>query len=220
MLLKRQTVIWLFFFSAVALAQQQCVPPMERVSRSFSGWHQIFRGRLAKVEVEQSLYERRKDEDCFIAVRITNVADRTVGVDLRRFWNVIYPNSWGFSRTRAPELVDEERIIREPMSQVDKNKLEIDFASNRLTAIMPKASINYFREFTISRNIRKEIDSAGNKFLIVGLDGALQMTDGQTIEEVIFPANDDSGARWLPVRLPVTWQTVPPNSLVVDQHPK
>lgn len=182
-------------------------------------WHQVFRGRLAQVEVDETLYERRRDEDCLIAVRVTNVTDRPIGVDLRKYWNVIYPNSWGFSKTPAPELVDEERMIREPISPKDKSKLQHDFESNRLTAIMPKASINYFRGFSIGRNIRKEIDTSGNLFLIVGLEGTLRITDGQSIEEAIFPANEDNSARWLPVHLPATWQTVPTDSLVVDQHP-
>jgi hypothetical protein len=54
--------------------------------------------------VDRSLYERSKNEDCFIAAYVTNLANRPVGVDLRKFWSVIYPNSWGFSKTRAPGI--------------------------------------------------------------------------------------------------------------------
>ena len=38
-----------------------------------------------------------------------------------------------------------------------------------------------------------------NPYLIVGLDGVLEMTDGQTIEEVIFPMNGAGAerARWV-----------------------
>jgi len=100
-------------------------------------WHQVFEGRLVTVEVDRTLYERRKDEDCFIAVRITNATTHPVGVDLRRFWNVIYPNSWGSSNTPAPELVDEERRIRQPISEEDKKKLMQDYSNHRLTTIMP-----------------------------------------------------------------------------------
>ncbi len=81
-------------------------------------WQQVLRGRLAKVEVDRRLYQRRKDEDCFIAFRVTNVTNRPVGVDLREFWNVIYPNSQGFSKTPEPEVVDEERIIRGRMTKL------------------------------------------------------------------------------------------------------
>ena len=195
--------------------------PRQHSGRRKDRWHQAFQGRLAKVEVDRRLYERRKDEDCFIAVRITNMANRPVGVDLPKFWNVIYPNSWGFSKTPAPELVDEERIIREPMSSADEEKLKLDYSEKYLTTIMPRRSITYFRAFTFGRNIRKDIDSAGNQYLIIGLDCALRLTDGRTTEEMIFPANDEAAgsARWIPIRLPATWQTVPPNSLVVEQHP-
>ena len=156
-----------------------------------------------------------------MAVRITNMANRLVGVDLRKFWNVTYPNSWGFSKTPAPGLVDEERTIREPMSAADEKKLKLDYSEKRLTTITPHRSITYFRGFTIGRNIRKEIDSAGNQYLIIGLDGTLQLADGRTTEEMIFPVSDEAtgGARWVLIRLPATWQTVPPNSLVVEGHP-
>jgi len=100
-------------------------------------WHQVFEGRLVTVEVDRTLYERRKDEDCFIAVRITNATTHPVGVDLRRFWNVIYPNSWGSSNTPAAELVDERRLIRQPISEEDKKKLMQDYSNHRLTTIMP-----------------------------------------------------------------------------------
>ncbi len=184
-------------------------------------WHQALRGRLARVEIERTLYEGRKDEDCFIAVRVTNVTNRPVGVDLRKFWDVMYPNSWGFSETPAPGVVEEERVIREPVSAAAKQRLMRDYSDNRLTTIIPNGLITYFRGFTIGRNIREEIDSAGKQYLVVGLDGALRITDGRTTEEMTFPANDgDAGsARWVAMRLPATWQMVKQNSLVVEQRP-
>ena len=195
--------------------------PRSSSSRTNDRWHQVFQGRLARMEVDRILYERRKDEDCFIAVRITNVTNRPVGVDLRRFWHVIYPNSWGDSSTPEPELVDEERWIREPISEEDKNRLMFDYSEHRLTTIRPRRSLTYFRGFTFGRNIRKEIESVDNQYLIVGLDGALEMTDGRTTEEIIFPANNETveSTRWLAVRLPPTWKTVPQHSLVVEVHP-
>ena len=184
-------------------------------------WHQALRGRLARVEIERTLYERRKDEDCFIAVRVTNVTNRPVGVDLRKFWDVIYPNSWGFSETPAPAVVEEERVIREFISAAEKQRLMRDYSDKRLTTIIPYGSITYFRGFTIGRNIREEIDSAGKQYLVVGLDGALRITDGRTTEEMTFSANEgDAGsARWVAIRLPATWQMVKQNSLVAEQRP-
>ena len=181
-----------------------------------SRWQQVFLGRLAKVEADRTLYERRKDEDCFIAVRITNVTNSPIGVDLRRFWNVVYPNSWGPSKTPAPELVDEERWIRKPISEEDKKRLTLDYSDHRLTTLMPHRSINYFRGFTFGRNIRKEIDSAASQYLIVGLDGVLEMTNGETTEEAIFPMSDagDESARWVAIQLPVIWKTIPQDSLL------
>jgi hypothetical protein len=190
-------------------------------SRPNDRWYQVFQGRLTKVEVSRTLYERGKGNDCFIAVRITNVTNRPVGVDLRKFWNVIYPNSWGSSSTPAPELVDEERWIREPISEENEKRLILDYADHCLTTIKPHRSLTYFRGFTFGRNIREEIESEANQYLIVGLDGVLEMTDGQTTEEVLFGANDGraESARWIAIRLPAIWETVPPDSLVVEEHP-
>ena len=183
-------------------------------------WHQVFRGRLVTVEVDRTLYERRKDEDCFIAVRVTNVMNRPIGVDLRKFRNVIYPNSWGHSRTLAPELVDEERWIRQPISEEDKKRLMLDYSDRGLTTITPHKSITYYRGFTFGRNIRKEVDSATSQYLIVGLDGVLEMTDGRTAEEVIFPMNDEGAenVRCVAIGLPAVWKTVPQDSLVVEEQ--
>jgi len=215
---------------SVGLKQNACAEllflatPRTRDRRSGRGtvnrWHEVFRGHLAKVDVDRALYERGKDEDCLIAVRVTNVTNRSVGVDLSKFWNVLYPNSWGSSNTPAPELVDEERWIREPISEKDKKRLMQDFSNHRLTTIVPHRSITYFREFTIGHNIRKEIDSVTNPYLIVGLDGVLEMTDGHRVEEVIFPMNSAGAerARWVVIRLPAVWETVPQDSVIVEEH--
>ena len=183
-------------------------------------WHQVFRGRLVTVEVDRTLYERRKDEDCFIAFRITNASTHPVGVDLRRFWNVLYPNSWGSSKTPAPELMNEERWIRQPISEEDKKRLMLDYSDHGLTTITPHKSITYYRGFTFGRNIRKEMDSATSQYLIVGLDGVLEMTDGRTTAEVIFPMNDEGAenVRCVAIGLPAVWKTVPQDSLVVEEQ--
>jgi hypothetical protein len=127
----------------------------------------------------------------------------------------------GLSETPAPGLVEEERIIREPMSVADKNRLMLDYSDKRLTTIVSHCSITYFRGFTIGRNIRKEIDSAGKQYLIIGVDGDLRITDGQTTEEMMFATGDEGadGARWVAIQLPATWQTVSHNSLVVERRP-
>ena len=223
-----ETEIWatsLRFSSITDLVEARAIEGSRRVGtyglRGDDKWHQVFEGSLAKVEVEQSLYERRKDEDCFIAVRATNVTNRPIGVDLRNFWKVIYPNSLGFSKTPTPELIDEERLIREPMSAAAKLKLMGDYSAKGLVVILPHGSITYFRGFTFGHKRRAEIDSSVYEYLAIGLDGALQMTDGLTTEEVIFPINDNDvePARWVVIRLPATWQTVPKDSLVVEHRP-
>ena len=203
----------------VNVKKNACVEVRFLATLRTQSWHLAFQGLLARVEVNRTLYERRKDEDCLIAVRITSMANRAIGVDLRKFWNVIYPNSWGFSKTPAPELVDEERIIRQTISAAEKQELILDYSEKHLATILPHRSLTYLRAFTIGRNIREEIESAAKQYLIIGLDGALELTDGRTTEEMIFEADDDmgvSGTRWVVIRLPATWATVPHNSLVVE----
>jgi len=64
-------------------------------------------------------------------------------------------------------------------------------------------------------------DSAANPYLIVGLDGVLETTDGQRTEEVIFPMNDAGAerARWVAIRMPAIWEALPRDSLVVEEQP-
>ena len=223
-----ETEIWptsLRFSSITDLVETKAIQGSRHIGTSGLGsenkWHQVFEGSLTKVEVEQSLYERRKAEDCFIAVRVTNLTNRPIGVDLRNFWNVIYPNSQGFSKTPAPELIDEERLIRAPMAAASKYRLMRDYSGKALTTIVPRGSITYFRAFTFGHSRRKEIDASVYKYLVIGLDGTLQMTDGLTAEEVNFPMNDKDAdrARLVAIRLPVTWQTVPKDSLVIEYRP-
>ena len=118
-------------------------------------------------------------------------------------------------------MVDEERIIRTPMSGADEKRLTFDYSANRLTTIGPHRSLTYIRGFTVGHNIRKEVESAGHRYLIVGLDGVLRLTNGQTTEEVIFPLNATSTetSRWVVIQLPVNWQVIPQNSLVVEERP-
>ena len=96
----------------------------------------------------------------------------------------------------------------------------LDYSGHRLTTISPHRSLTYFRGFTFGRSIRKEIDSVASPYLIVGLDGVLEATDGKTTEEVIFPMNDEGAenARWVAIGLPAVWKTVPQDSLVVEEQ--
>src|SRR5262249_44707330 len=102
-----------------------------------------------------------------------------------------------------------------------KDKLMREYSGNYFATIVPRGSITYFRGFTFGNNRRNEIDASVYAYLVIGLDGALQITDGLTTEEVIFPMNnkDAERARWVAMRLPATWQPVPKDSLVVEHRP-
>lgn len=65
-----------------------------------------------------------------------------------------------------------------------------------------------------------QIDSANDTYLIVGFNGTLQLTDGQTAEEIMF--SQDGGAvdvrRW-GRHLASHWQTVSQNAFAVEERP-
>jgi hypothetical protein len=67
--------------------------PRPRGSRRGDIRHKAFEGRLAKVEVDRTLYERRKDEDCFLAVYVTKSKSQNSAVSANRGgddWNPLH----------------------------------------------------------------------------------------------------------------------------------
>src|SRR5437773_2273462 len=78
-------------------------------------WHLVSKAELAKVEVERVLYQKDRERDFLIHVRLTNLTDRPIGAALGDHWNVIYPNHVAYQA--EPERFDIKGMIYAPLTE-------------------------------------------------------------------------------------------------------
>ncbi|KPJ73160.1 MAG: hypothetical protein AMS14_06710, partial [Planctomycetes bacterium DG_20] len=172
-------------------------------------WQSVATGKLAAVSVERALYEKAGTTHFFVRVRITNLTDRSIGVDLRSKDSVIYPNQWGMLPTNARGEINERRIKPRTVDEALRARMLAAFRGKELTAVTPRGQTEYFREFNASG--RKDIDKQqdGWKYLFVSTDGQLFVTDGQSVENVNCSWGDGGPEKTdLILRLPIAWKKV------------
>lgn len=185
---------------------------------SGTAWQVMATNALAVAAVERVLYERANDPHFFIRVRITNTTDRPIGVDLRDYRQVIYPNQWGINQESQRGVIDERRVPPTPLPA----KLTEDFVAGKLTGIAPGEAVDYYREFNASG--RKEIEAQAQKdavkYLVVSLDGAVPVTDGKAVETLscVWDGGRNTGNTDLVVPLPVRWNAIPGGVQVVSEQ--
>ena len=169
-------------------------------------WHVLGKTDLARFEVEKALYEKAGEPFCFVRVRLTNVTDRAIGVDLRG-WMTVLPGQLGKSGTEHNNFFKEVRLHHTALDQRERAKALADFAAARLTVIPPGKSIDYYREY-IERARVDKVDKAEGKYLIISMDGEQILTDGKKVEQ--FHVVPREGAKTdLAILSPVPWKTIP-----------
>jgi hypothetical protein len=165
------------------------------------------------------LYERPDLSNFFVHVRVTNLTSRAIGVDLRDYWHVIYPNQWGPVNTDHRQRIDEGRVEYPPLKKAAEDKLLADFRAGALTTIPAGKSVDYYREFNASgrANVEKQVE--GFKYLIISLNGQQLLADGKQVEQVscdweqIETADTD-----LVIAAPVPWKKIPDGGRVVCER--
>lgn len=183
-------------------------------------WHSVASGKLASISVSRTLYETEGEKDFLICVRVTNLTDRPIGVDLRDFWKVVYPNQVGFQDEKARGVVDEQRMIHKPLTDDGKTKLIADFKAGGLVTIPARGSTDYFRRFNAGRSLALAKEERG-KFFFISLDGEQLVTDGANVEQVSC-AWEQASVQAKPgtdtelfIPTPLKWEKVPPDGRTV-----
>ncbi len=180
-------------------------------------WHEAARGELAVVELERRLYERAGDEHFFVRVRVRNLTDRPLGLDLRDYWTVVYPNQWGALATEGRQTIDESRMPARVLDAARCDDLRRGFAEGTLAALPAGGAAEYYREFNASG--RADVDAqAVEPFLYVSLAGQTLVTDGENSENLPLEwgPSDATANTDLVLAAPVAWAAVPDGAEVVD----
>ena len=180
-------------------------------------WHEAARGTMAAVELERRLYERAGHEHFFVRVRVRNLTDRPLGLDLRDYWTVVYPNQWGALATERRDTIDESRMPARVLDAARCDDLRRGFVEGTLAALPAGGATEYYREFNASG--RADVDAqAVERFLYVSLAGQTLVTDGENSENLPLewgPSGSTANTD-LVLAAPVAWTAVPDGAEVVD----
>jgi hypothetical protein len=190
------------------------VPERSPIMKGDLAWKPIAKGRLAEVLVEPALYEQRGSSRFFVRVRVVNKSAGDIGVDLRRYFDVLYPNQWGASTEPRRGDVNELRIAPKPLEAAERAALAADLGAGRLTRVPRGGSIDYWRDFNFDGSrATVEPQTAGYPYAIVSMDGLLDVTDGKDAERLATPEEDTGHT--VVIDVPVRWRQVPPGALVL-----
>jgi hypothetical protein len=138
-----------------------------------AAWQVVASNELASVQVCQQLYERGPQTPFFVRFRVTNRSAQTIGVDLRDYNRVIYPNQWGDLPTPRRWEINERRMQFTALTQAEQTKLVGEFQAGALTRVQPGQHVEYYREFNNITAGRPK----GTAYTFVSMDGALAVAD-------------------------------------------
>jgi hypothetical protein len=180
----------------------------------------VLQGELATVQVERRLYERPGEEHFLIHVRVENPTGKPVGVDLRDYWAVIYPNQWGALPEPARMEINEGRMPARVLDESGCSALKRAFEGGELPVAAPGGTVEYYREFNASG--RADVEAQATlPYLYVSLAGQTLLTDGEQCENVTLDwgtgtTDSTTGHSDLILTAPVAWGTVPEGAIVVE----
>ena len=209
----------------VALATGACSTPdgvpQPSVPTHPEDWTTIARGRglALTVAVERALYLRSGSPHFFVRVRLINNGPSGVGVDLRKYHEVFYPNQWGASAVDHREAIDERRMILPPFDAAAAAAVTRDLQAGVLTMVPAGGSFDYYEEFNASGRAAVDAQARSLPWVVVALDGQLRVADPSGAERLIptetAPSGPGSLTRDVAVHAPVAWRIIPPGALVI-----
>jgi hypothetical protein len=82
-----------------------------------------------------------------------------------------------------------------------------------LTLVSPYQSVDYYRDFNASTRADVEAQSRGARYVLLVMDGHVDLTDGTTVDRIL-PLADDA-AREVAIAVPVEWKEIPPSAKVI-----
>jgi hypothetical protein len=202
---------------ALSLLACASVPEPQPVKAS-ADWMMLARGSLVEVSAERALYEQTDRAQFLVHVRVENLTSRPIGVDLRSFDDVFYPNQWGPSRSPHRGAVDERRFLPTgPLDPAGAAEIVAAHRAGAFTNVPARGAVEYYRAFNASQGRASvEAQSTGMPYVIVVFDGRMNASDGRVGERVDAPIDDQP--RELALSTPVRWARVPPGAIVISKR--
>jgi hypothetical protein len=167
-------------------------------------------GRSAHVSVRahQRVYTLAAHPDrCGVLLTLTNLTARRIGVDLRSYWEAIYPSQWVLSRGPQRDLIEETVRPLSTLTAADSQALNRAFQAGQLTMLAPHGSMAVF---TLFNGRCPPLRTAPDvRYLILPMVGALRSADGMTVAELRL-TEEAPRVRDLVLRLPAVRRSLPP----------
>ena len=184
-------------------------------------WHRVRTGALARVDVERALYELDGLDHLLIRVRVTNLRDDPIGIDVSDYWRFIRPNQVGGLDRPERGVIDESRTMPSAQEMIDGGSaaLRDAFAAGRLVEIPADGARDVYVDF--NGGGREIVDTRAAPYVFVSLDGELRVTNGRAAEQITLEWGggerrpDDDLDSDLILETPVRWRTVPAHAITV-----
>ena len=199
-----------------AITLVQVMPPLPSScvgSPQRDEWALVGQSRGAEAYVERTLYEKPGGAHFFVHVLVVNQTAATLGLDLERYFGVLYANQWGASATPLRGAIDETRMPVHPLDDVVRARLLEAFRRQALTPVPGYGAVDYYRDFNASTRAEVDAQSQGARFVLLAMDGAIDVTDGTNVDRILVPSDD--AAREVAIEVPVPWKPVPPSAKVL-----
>lgn len=139
-------------------------------------------GPWLRVSVERGAYRSESSERFFVRVRIDNLTDGELGVDLRDRDRSFYPNQWGGLMQPRRLIIDERRAVPIEMTPELESTLGRDFEARALTFIEARGRAEYYVDFNASE--AAELLAVEEPYLYVSMAGQLFVSDGSRARSV------------------------------------
>jgi len=179
-----------------------------------AAWFSLGAAGDLEAAAAQELYEVAGQPHYYVRFRVSNRGARPLGVDLRSYHEVLYPNQWGWSPEAQRSVIDETRAVFPPPTAQRSAELRAAFAAGALTLVPAHGALEFYRDFNASGRADVERDPAA--WLLIALDGQLLASDGEQVLQL--RVGDDEATRMLALPAPLQWRQVPAGAITLSDR--
>lgn len=139
-------------------------------------------GPWLRVSVERAAYESESSSRFFMRVRLENLTEGELGVDLRDRDFSLYPNQWGGLAQPSRFIIDERRAVPIDLTPEMESALGRDFQARSLTFIEAHGRAEYYVDFNASE--AAELLAVEEPYLYISMAGQFFVTNGSSARSV------------------------------------
>lgn len=143
-------------------------------------------GPWVRVSVERAAYQSESSSRFFVRVRLENLTEGELGVDLRDRQLSLYPNQWGGLAQPSRFVIDESRAVPIDLTPEMESALSRDFQARVLTFIEAQGRAEYYVDFNASE--AAELLAVEEPYLYISMAGQFFVTNGSSARSVTLDA--------------------------------